>query len=84
MNVERPFRLVQFPKQSHDVVKCLKKLLERAERGEIIGISYAAMESNREFFFSSCGEAHRNPAFASALASTLWYGTMKRVFNEDS
>lgn len=83
MTRAKPFRLVQFRRTSHDVVICLRALLERAERGEIIGISYAAMEADREFFFSSCGEAHRNPAFATALASTLWYGTMKRVFNEN-
>lgn len=80
---ERPFRLVQFQRVSHDTVKCLRHMLDRAERGEIIGISFAAMQADREFFVQSCGEAHRNAAFASALASSLWYQTMKSVFGED-
>lgn len=79
----QPFRLLQLTRPvSHDTVRCLRELLDDAERGKIVGISYAVMATNREFFYSSCGEAHRNPAFASALASTLWYGTMKKVFNE--
>lgn len=78
----RPFRLVQFQRVSHDTVKCLRVLLERAEKGEIIGISFAAMQADREFFLSNCGEAHRNPAFASALAGSLWYQNMKQVFGD--
>lgn len=78
-----PFQLVQFRRVSHDTVRCLQVLLQRAEKGEIMGISFAAMDASREVFYSSCGEAHRNPVFASAMASALWYGTMKRVFKED-
>lgn len=79
----RPVRLVQFHRVSHDTVKCLKHMLDRAEQGEIIGISFAAMQSDREFFLQSCGEAHRNTAFASALASSLWFQTMKQAFGEN-
>lgn len=78
----RPFRLVQFDRVSHDTVECLEVLLARAKRGEIIGLSFAAMQSNRKFFVSNCGEAHRNSTFASALASSLWYQTMKQVFGD--
>lgn len=82
MRQQRPFRLVQFQRVSHDTVKCLRVLLDRAEKGEIIGISFAAMQADREFFLSNCGEAHRNPAFASALAGSLWYQNMKQVFGD--
>lgn len=84
MKRERPFRLLQLRQPvSHDTVKCLRKLLADAEAGKIVGVSYAVMAANREFFYSSCGEAHRNPAWATAMAATLLHGTMKRVFGED-
>jgi hypothetical protein len=80
----KPFRLVQLKQPvSHDTVRCLRALLEEAERGEIQGLSFAVMKSNREFTYNFCGEAHRNPAWAAAMAVTLLHGTMKRVFNEE-
>jgi hypothetical protein len=57
--------------------------LRRAEAGEIIGLTYAAMEEDRRYFYSACGEAHRNPGFAGQMAGALWYGMMKRVFGEE-
>lgn len=69
--------------EQRDTINCLRSLLRKAERGEIIGITYAAMRENRDYFFSSCGEAHRNPGFANQMVSAMWYGTIKRVFRED-
>lgn len=84
MKRDRPFRLLHLRQPvSHDTVKCLRKLLADAEAGKIVGISYAVMASSREFFYSSCGEAHRNPAWATAMAATLFHGTLKRVFGEE-
>lgn len=85
MSRARPFQLVQLRTRrvSHDTVTCIRTLLKRAEAGEIIGLTYAAMEEDRRYFYSSCGEAHRNAGFASQMAGALWYGTMKRVFGED-
>jgi hypothetical protein len=84
MRKQQPFRLVQMNRPiSHDTVRCLRSLLADAEAGKIVGISYAVMSSNRRLFYSSCGEAYRNPVFASAMAATLLHGTMKRVFGED-
>lgn len=76
-------RLVPRAQVSADVVRCLRELLKDAEQGKIIGISYAGMKSDRELFYSSCGEAHRNPTQAASLAATLMHGTMKRIFNDD-
>ncbi|MBO9685657.1 MAG: hypothetical protein J7598_03510 [Mitsuaria chitosanitabida] len=70
----------QAPTASVDVVRCLRDLLRRAEAGEIVGLSYAGMDSDCEIFYSSCGEAHRNPVVAAGLSSTLHHGTMKRMF----
>ena len=84
MKREKPFRLLQLRQPvSHDTVKCLQTLLEQAQAGKIVGLAYTAMAANREFFYSACGEAHRNPAWATAMAATLFHGTLKRVFGED-
>lgn len=65
-----------------DVVRCLRVLLERAERGEIVGLSYAVKQADTSLFVSAAGESHRDPATGAALASGLWYDTMQRLFNE--
>lgn len=75
----------QVPRRStdaQDTARCLRELLADAEAGKITGIAYAAMASNREFFYSSCGEAHRDVGKAAALASMLMHGTMRRMFGE--
>jgi hypothetical protein len=78
-----PFRLIRFPRVSEDTVECLEAMLERARRGEIIGIAYAAMQSNRKFFYNSCGEAHRNPTFAAGMTQAMLHGLMRKVHNEE-
>lgn len=84
MSRQKPFRLLHLqPPVSTDTVRCLRQLLADAEAGKIVGISYAAMAHNRDFFYNSCGEAHRNPAWATAMAATLFHGTLKRVFGEE-
>lgn len=84
MKRPRPFRLLHLRQAvSHDTVKCLRELLDQAEKGKIIGVTYAAMANNREFFYSSCGEPHNNPAWATAMAATLLHGTLKKVFGDD-
>lgn len=65
-----------------DTIKCLRHLLDLAEQGEITGITYAAMSENREFSIGSCGEAYRNPGFASQVISAMWYHTMRRIFGD--
>ena len=86
MRRKPPFKLVLLRSRriSHDTVTCLRSLLTRAEAGEIIGFTAAVMEENREYFLSACGEAHRNPGFAGQMAGALWFGMMKRVFEEET
>lgn len=80
----QPFTLLKLTRPiSHDTVRCLRTLLADAEAGKIVGVTYAAMSSSREFFFSSCGEAHRNPAWATAMSATLHHGNVRRVFGEE-
>ncbi len=78
---ERPFQLIKLKASgSEHVIECLRDLLEEAEAGRVIGLSYAVMRADRKFFFRSCGEAHRNPAFATAMAATLLHGELERTF----
>ncbi len=84
MKRQPPFRLVQLKRPvSNDTVRCLRALLDEAERGEIHGICYAVMKSDREFTYNLCGEAFRNPAWAAGMIATLQHGTMKMIFKED-
>lgn len=78
-----PLRAIKSISASRDTVQCLRHMLGRAERGEIIGISFAAIETSGEYLLQTCGEAHRDAKTASALASALWYQTMKQVFGDD-
>lgn len=66
-----------------DTVTCLRALLADAEAGKIVGITYAALSKDHQFFFSSCGEAQRSPAWATAMSVTLHHGNVRRVFGED-
>ena len=76
-------RRVRSQVADQDLIRCLRTLLADAEAGKLIGMSYAVMATNREFFYSSAGEAHRSPAWAAALSATLMHGTMKRMFGDD-
>ncbi len=84
--MRRRFTLIKLDQArvSHDTVECLRTLLRRAEAGEIIGITYAAMQHNKRFFYSSCGEAHQNPTFAASMIGAAWFGLMREVHKEGS
>lgn len=65
-----------------DALRCLQWMIRRIERGEVVGLCFAALESDGQYFVASCGGAHRNAQTASAMASSLWYQTMKQVFGD--
>jgi hypothetical protein len=70
--VKQPFKLVALDGSvSHDTVKCLRALLDRAERGEVIGVAYAAMYRRREYTVHTCGEMHKNPTFCRGAVAAL-------------
>ena len=56
---------------SHNTVQCLRQLLEGAERGEIIGLAFAAVLKGRRYMVNSAGEAHRNPTFSRGMLLSL-------------
>jgi hypothetical protein len=80
--MKRPFRLVSIDGVSRDTVACLRSLLEAAEKGEVIGVSYVAMHKRRHFTAHSCGETHRNPVFASGMVGALWYDLQRQARGE--
>lgn len=65
-----PFRLVP-DAISNDTATALRQLLDLAERGELIGVAFAAMMRQRRFFVNTAGEAHRNPVFARGMVAAL-------------
>lgn len=80
--MKRPFKLVSITGVSRDTVECLQALLALAERGEVIGVSYVAMHKRRHFTAHSCGEAHRNPVFASGMVGALWFDLQRQARGE--
>ena len=58
---------------SRDTVRCLRELLAMAEKGDVVGVSYAAFHTQRRYSTHSCGEAYKNPSIASAFVGSLWF-----------
>jgi hypothetical protein len=56
---------------STDTTTAIRQLLDMAERGDLIGIAFAAMQRQRRYFVNTAGEAHRNPGFARSCISVL-------------
>lgn len=70
--MKAPFKLVPINgRVSHDTVQCLEQLLERAKKGEVIGVAYAAMFRQREYTVHTCGEMHKNPTFCRGAVAAL-------------
>ena len=67
---------------SSDTVSCLRELLARAERGEVVGIAYAALQRGRRYTVDACGEADRNPTFARGMVDALSDELKSRVWGE--
>jgi hypothetical protein len=65
-----PFILVP-DNVSTDTVECLELLLKRAQRGEVIGIAYAAMLKKRAYIVNTAGQAHESPTFARGMVAAL-------------
>lgn len=68
--MKTPFNLVPH-EGSADTIECLKALLQRAERGEIVGVAYCAMLRKKTFTVNATGEAHRSPTFARGMVAAL-------------
>lgn len=64
---------------SHDTVEALETLLDKARRGDVIGIAYSVMNKKRSYLVDSAGELHRNPTFAIGTVVVLLYRLVKRA-----
>lgn len=64
---------------SHDSVEALKALLDDAKKGELIGITFAAMYKKRSYMVNAAGEAHRNPTFSLGMVKVLSDYLMQQV-----
>ena len=81
--MRRPFTLVP-DNLSSDTVECLEQLLERARRGEVIGLAFAAMLRKRNYIVNSAGEVHRNPTFGLGMVRVLDDELMRKITNANA
>ena len=54
-----------------ETIECLETLLERAKKGEVIGIAFAAMIKQRGYIANTSGECYRNPTFTRGMIAAL-------------
>lgn len=66
----RPYILIE-DAVSNDTVECLRTLLREAERGELIGIAFAAMLKKRGYIVNTAGEAHKSPTYSRGMIRAL-------------
>jgi hypothetical protein len=68
--VKPPFVLIE-DVISNETIQCLRTLLQQAERGEVIGIAFAAMLKQRGYIVNTAGEAHRSPTYSRGMLLAL-------------
>lgn len=65
------FKLVSTNGVEADTVECIEAVLDKARRGEVIGIAMVTMYRQRQFSVRTCGELHRNPTFCRGAVAAL-------------
>lgn len=65
-----PFALVP-DRVSTDTVECLKLLLQRARKGDVIGLAYCAVLKQRAYIVNVAGVAYDSPTFARGMVAAL-------------
>ena len=78
--MKRPFTLVP-DNVSTDTVECLRLLLARARKGEVIGIAYCAMLKRRTYIVNTAGEAYQSPTFSRGMIAALDDSLSNRIHN---
>lgn len=68
---------------SHETIRTLELLLEKAKRGDIIGLAYAVMNKKRTYNTDSAGELHRNPTYALGTVIVLAYKLLLRAVGKE-
>lgn len=80
--MKAPFILIP-DNVSTDTVKCLELLLNRARRGEVIGLAYAAMLKKRAYIVNTAGTAHESPTFTRGMIRALDDQLGRRIVGDD-
>jgi hypothetical protein len=80
--VKRPFSLVP-DTVSTDTVECLRLLLRRARRGEVVGLAYCAMLKQRAYIVNTAGIAHDSPTFARGMVAALDDSLSNRIHHRE-
>lgn len=78
--MKRPYALIP-DTVSTDTVECLRLLLARAKRGEIVGMAYCAMLKQRQYIVNTAGIAHDSPTFARGMVAALDDSLSNRINN---
>ena len=78
--MKQPFTLVP-DKVSTDTVECLRLLLSRARKGEVIGLAFCAMLKQRAYIVNTAGIAHESPTFARGMVAALDDSLADRIHN---
>lgn len=65
-----PFRLAE-GRISAETISALEELLAQARSGQLIGIAFAGMWRERQYFADAAGECRRNPTFTRGMIQAL-------------
>lgn len=66
---------------SHETVAALETLLDKAKKGDIIGIAFAVMNKQRTYNTNTAGELHRNLTFAIGTLMVLVAKLLKQILD---
>lgn len=78
--MKRPYTLIP-DTVSTDTVECLRVLLARAKRGEVVGLAYCAMLKQKAYIVNTAGIAHESPTFALGCVAVLSGSLSDRINN---
>lgn len=68
--MKAPFRLLE-DQPAEDVVAHFRKMLAKAERGEVLGEASVYMLKSRQFVMQTTGEASRSPVYVIGMLVVL-------------
>lgn len=64
---------------SHETVEALETLLDKAKRGDVIGIAFTVMNKQRSYNANTAGELHRNMTFAIGTLLVLIARLLRQI-----
>lgn len=67
--MKRPILLKE--SSSDDTIACLEHLLDKAKRGELVGLAFGAIMRRSHYMVHATGAASQNPTFARGVIAAL-------------